>query len=164
MTDDEQTRPVVWLPPRPRFDRTIKLLMAIALACASVSLLPLAFTSKSNADAIAKLADLTDTEKKQDACYDQYTADVTDGNADTLAAVAAAQGILGEIVTILFTLNQTDPAERPALIAHARDLVPRLATESQRASTASAAYDAAIAARKQYVAAGRPLPCTNTPN
>lgn len=155
MTDHATTMPIV-VVPRPRFDRTIKLLLAVTACLVSMSLATIlifvAPAASSNADAVEKLADSTAFEKAQDACYDQFTADVTDGNADTLAAIATTQAALGQVVVAL-RFGRVDD-----------DLVDAVGTAAAASLTASKVYNAAIAARKEYVAAGRPLPCTNTPN
>lgn len=160
-TDDNEASPIIVLPPpRPKYDRTIKLLLALTACLSSVALAALlvyvAPTSKSNADAVLTLVRTTAKEKEQDACYDQYSADVTDGNAAVLAALASGQAAIGDLVVAL--------AAQPRVPTVIQADIDAVAQSVQQTFSASKAYNDAIEARKRYVIHGRPLPCTNLPN
>lgn len=123
----------------------------------------LAPTSKSNADAaetqalaVKALAIATAIEKKQGACYDLYTAHVTDGNQAVLASLAEGIGGIGTLVVDL----STPPAQRDQNVIAAD--VETIKASAQHNTDALAAYNQANDARKAYTAAGRPLPCPLT--
>lgn len=147
-----ETQTIV-VTPRPKYDRLIKLMISLTALLVSISLASILIYV---APALSKLVDQTATEKEQDACYDQYTADVTDGNAATLAALTIGQAAIGDLVNAL--------AAQPRDPAVVDDAVDKVALSARGAIASSQAYNEAIAARKQYVIDGLPLPCTNTPN
>lgn len=146
--------------PRPRFDRTIKLLLALTACFTSIALVAqqvyTAPAAKSNADAVKSLAVATATEKAQDACYDLYSADVTDGNAEVLAANTAGDIVERSLVVALATQPRNPDTVAAILTA--------IGETDKAGKAAVATYNAAIEARKAYVTAGRPLPCDNLPN
>ena len=113
-------------------------------------------TARSNAASLEVITERTEREKAQDACYDQYSADITDANAKSLAALADGNSAIGGLV-VLLAAQPRDPEAVDAAIQ-------RIAIVAARSLAASTGYEKTIKARDDYVAAGEPLPCTNDPN
>lgn len=168
-TDELKRVDLVLAPPRAYrwASKLLLIVTGVLLSVAVVLLVPnnwrlssstqrLSVTVHDLSSTVHDLARANAVEKAQDACYDQYSADVTDGNARTLAASVDSAAAIGALVVSL-ARGQRDPV-------FVDPLINRIELTSQRAADASTSYNAAIAARKDYVAAGRPLPCINLPN
>ena len=116
---------------------------ALTALCTAVAFLLLilyvAPTSKSNAETAHQLAVATALEKRQAACYDLFTAEVTDGNANTVVGMATL------VVQLATPAPQRDQAAIQATI--------------RRIDQSSRLYLTSIAERTKWAAAGRPLPC-----
>lgn len=145
------TEPTTVVIHRP--SQTVKILLAITACLLSVSLIASIFYL---APTVRNLSEDTALEKAQDACYDQFSDDVTDGIADTLAALAVGNGAIGNLVVAL--------AAQPRDMGQVESAVEQVGASAREAITASQRYGAAIKARQDYVASGRPVPCTNLPN
>jgi hypothetical protein len=126
--------PLGHTPPPPWYGWTIKLGLAAALLLAAISQFTIVLYL---APAVRNLSEDDATQKKQSACYDRYTAGVTDGSAGVVVSI-------GSLVVELAS-SPRDQAAVDASIA--------------RIDSFSKKYIRAIAARSQYVVDGRPLPC-----
>lgn len=165
--DDAEPMPPLPLGqrPEPRWVAWTTRFFAYATAFATsiaflLLIVYLAPTAKSNADAAEKqaaavrsLAAASAVEKQQDACYDLFTAHVTDGNQAVLASLSEGVGAIGTLVVDL----STPAAQRDPNVVTAD--VEAIKAASQHSADALAAYNQANAARKAYSAAARPLPC-----
>jgi thiamine monophosphate kinase len=116
-------------------------LAVVSLSCA---IFYLALTVRNLSEARAE-------EKASDACYDRYSAKVTGGNADTLAALSAETAAIGNLV-VLLSAQPRDPVAVNAGVG-------AIGTASTRLSTALDVYDTANSDRTAWVKAGRPMPC-----
>jgi hypothetical protein len=152
MTDvDKDQVVIVRQAPATRKEQAIRLLFAISVLLVSVALVALVIAVAILVDRGADEQANDAVEKAQDACYDQYTANVSEGNAAVLAGVAGSVASINGLVEGL-AAEPRDQAVIRRLIADGRNAGIRTKASLIR-------YDAAIDARDHYVAADKPLPC-----
>lgn len=139
-------------PPPPWYGWTIKLTLAVALLLLGLSqALSLIYLAPMAHQAVTASA----TEKEQSACYDLFTARVTDGNAAVFATLTATVGAIGQLIVDL----AAQPRNQDAVQAD----IEAIKSAATLNTEALATYDRTNHDRKQYAAAGRPLPCPLDP-
>lgn len=135
-------------PPPPGYHWGIKLILALALLFISAAFL---LAQAYQGPTVAHLAETSDTEKQQGACFDRFAAHVTDGNADALAAMSAEIAAIGGLIVTLAAQPRDQVAVQAGVAAIGATVAPL--------GKALDAYDKASKERADWVAAGRRLPC-----
>lgn len=151
MTEGKQSRRSLWRRPPPTWygqGWPVKLFLSVALAAISVTFF---LQWLQTGPTLRDLAQATATEKAQDACYDRFTAVITDRNAETLAAIDRQQSAQWALF-VAVTRQPQNPEQVRKLVARGGEIGEQAADVADR-------YGESVDARTKWTQDGRHLPC-----